>query len=257
MVTIDYTGYMDGETFSGGSATDRTLVVGSNTLLKDFEDGLIGALSGEEFDINLTFPKDYSNAEYAGKPAVFKVKLKKVEAKVLPELTDEFANKYSSDYQNVEDFKEGLRAQIKAEKMEEKALTNSAWNAVINNCEIKDVPEEMIKYYYDSLYASYAYYVYYNYKYDSIEEYIKNCDDLTLEELTNTFMTQAQGYAVSELVYRAICADKGYEVTDELYNEYKESYAADNNTEPTDIEIRQALLWEYAAKCVLDSVVCE
>lgn len=256
-VTVDYTGYMDGETFAGGSGTDRTLVVGSNTFLEDFENGLIGASTGEEFEIDAVFPEDYFNADYAGKPATFKVTVKKIEAEVLPELNDEFANRYNSEYQNVEDFRAGLAEQIKSENMEESVLTNSAWNAVINNCEIKDVPEEMIKYYYDSLYASYVYYVYYNYEYDSIEEYLEHCDDLTMDDLTGTLMTQAQGYAVSELVYRAICADKGYEITDEEYNGYKESCAADSSTEPTDIEIRQALLWDYAKGCVLDTVVCE
>lgn len=257
IVTLDYTGYIDGETFEGGSGTDRTIIVGSNTFLTDFENGLIGAQPGKQIEINLTFPEDYQYADYAGKAAKFEVNVKKIEQFKNPELDDAFANKYNSEYQTVEDFKNGVAEDIKAGKMEESALTNSAWNVVINNCSIKDIPEEMIKYYYDNLYASYVYYVYYNYKYETLEEYVEACDDLTMEQLTNTFMTQAQGYAVSEIVYRAICADKGYEITDEAYNEYKDSYIAEKNTEPTDIEIRQALLWKYASQCVLDSVICE
>ena len=187
----------------------------------------------------------------------FEVKINKITRANLPELSDEFANSYNSSYATVADMKEGIKAELKEENMQEDNLTSIAWNKVVSNCEVKDIPEDMIKYYYDSLYASYVYYVYYNYEYASFEEYLAACEDLTLDQLKETFMTQAQGYAGSELVYRAICNDKGYEITDEVYNEYKETFLKENGTEPTDIEIRQGLMWEYASKCVLDSMVVE
>lgn len=256
-VNIDYTGYVDGETFEGGSDTDCDLEIGSNSFIDGFEEGLIGAEKGDSLELKLKFPADYHNAVYAGRDVVFKVKVNKITRANMPEFNDEFANSYNSAYATAADMKEGIKAELKEENMQEDKLTSAAWNVVVSNCNVKDIPEEMIKYYYDSLYASYVYYVYYNYEYASFDEYLAACDDITLEQLKETFMTQAQGYAGSELVYRAICADKGYEITEEMYNNYKEAYLEENSTEPTDIEIRQGLMWEYARSCVLDSMIVE
>lgn len=256
-VNIDYTGYIDGKAFEGGSATGSDLVIGSNTFIDGFEDGLIGAKKGDSLELDLTFPENYHNADFAGVDVTFEVKVNKITRADLPELNDEFAGSYNSSYATVADMKEGIKAELKEENMKEDKLTSIAWNKVVSNCEVKDIPEEMIKYYYDSLYASYVYYVYYNYEYASFDEYLAACEDLTKEQLQETFMTQAQGYAGSELVYRAICNDKGYEISDEAYNEYKTTFLENNNTEPTDIEIRQGLMWEYASKCVLDTMVVE
>ncbi len=256
-VNIDYTGYIDGEAFEGGSAKGHDLVIGSNSFIDGFEEGLVGAKTGETIELDVTFPENYHNAEYAGADATFEVKVNKITRTNLPELNDEFAKSYNSSYATVADMKEGVKAELKEENLKEENLTSIAWNQVIRNSEVKDIPEEMIKYYYDSLYASYAYYVYYNYNYATIEQYIASCDDLTLDQLKETFMTQAQGYAGSELVYRAICDDKGYEISDAEYDEYKTTFLEENNTEPTDIEIRQGLMWKYASKCVLDNLTTE
>lgn len=256
-VNIDYTGYVDGETFEGGSGKSVDLVIGSNSFIDGFESGLIGAAAGDEVKLGLTFPINFRNKDLAGKAATFDVKINKITREVAPELTDEFANKYNSEYQTVDDMKAAVRAEIEADNRSEDTLTNLAWNVVVSNAEITDIPEEMIKYYYDNLYASYSYYVYYNYKYSSIEEYVAACDDLTMDDLKEKFAQQAQGYAGSELVYRAICADKGYEITDDAYNEFKENYKDENGSEPTDIEIRQGLMWQFAKDCVLSSVICE
>ncbi len=88
-VIIDFTGYVDGEKFEGGAATNYELVIGSKSFIPGFEDQIIGHKSGDEFDVNVTFPAQYLE-KLANKPAVFKIVLHEVKEKVLPELNDEF-----------------------------------------------------------------------------------------------------------------------------------------------------------------------
>ena len=88
-VNIDYTGYLDGEAFDGGSATDADLLIGSNSFIEGFESGLIGKSKGEEVTLDLNFPDPYSNnPDLAGKAVQFKVKINTIKA--APELTDEW-----------------------------------------------------------------------------------------------------------------------------------------------------------------------
>lgn len=87
-VTIDFEGFIDGVPFEGGKADNYVLVLGSNSFVPGFEEGLVGVKPGEEKDVNITFPEQYV-AELAGKPATFKVKLHEVKEKVIPTLSDE------------------------------------------------------------------------------------------------------------------------------------------------------------------------
>lgn len=103
-VNIDYTGYLDGEAFDGGSATDSDLLIGSNSFIDGFESGLIGKSKGEEVTLDLTFPDPYSNnPDLAGKPVQFKVKINAIKA--APELTDEWV-KNNTDKQTVDEYKD-------------------------------------------------------------------------------------------------------------------------------------------------------
>ncbi len=92
---IDFEGSIDGEVFEGGTATDHSLVIGSNTFIPGFEDQLIDAKAGDDLNVNVNFPEDYGKEELAGKPALFKVKIKEIKQKELPEVDDEFAKDVS------------------------------------------------------------------------------------------------------------------------------------------------------------------
>jgi FKBP-type peptidyl-prolyl cis-trans isomerase (trigger factor) len=83
VVNIDYTGYMDGTAFDGGSASDYNLTIGSNTFIDGFEEQIIGHKAGEEFDVNVTFPEDYSAENLAGKEATFKVKINSIKKQTI------------------------------------------------------------------------------------------------------------------------------------------------------------------------------
>ncbi len=118
-VNINYTGLLDGVAFEGGtddSEEGTDLVLGSNSFIDGFEDGLIGAVANEQRDLNLTFPEEYSNnPDLAGKAVVFQVTVNAVKEEVVPELTDEFISGIYTDYATVDEFKEALRESLNTE----------------------------------------------------------------------------------------------------------------------------------------------
>jgi trigger factor len=94
LVVIDFEGFVNGEAFENGKAEDHQLELGSNTFIPGFEEQLVGMKRDEERDIEVTFPLDYGKKELAGQDAVFKVRVKEIKEKVLPELNDEFASQF-------------------------------------------------------------------------------------------------------------------------------------------------------------------
>ncbi|WP_273264541.1 trigger factor [Flexistipes sinusarabici] len=114
MVVIDFVGTIDGEKFEGGSANDYSIVVGSNTFLEDFEDGLIGMKPGETKNIKVTFPENYAK-DLAGKEANFEVTLKEVKQKDVPELNDDFAKDIDENCETLDDLKKLVREDLEKE----------------------------------------------------------------------------------------------------------------------------------------------
>ena len=112
-VTIDFTGYIDGEAFEGGSAEDVPLVLGSGTMIPGFEEGLIGAAPGETRTLELKFPDDYRVEKLAGKDARFEVTVKKVAEPKLPEVDEDFIRSLGVE----EGTEEALRKEVR-ENME-------------------------------------------------------------------------------------------------------------------------------------------
>jgi len=108
---IDFEGFVDGEAFEGGKAEGHTLTLGSNSFIEGFESQIIGKSTGDEFDVNVTFPEEYHASELAGKPAVFKVKLHEIKLRELPELDDEFA-KDISEFDTLEEYRADIRGKL-------------------------------------------------------------------------------------------------------------------------------------------------
>ncbi len=119
IANIDYEGSVDGVPFDGGKDAGHKLNLGSNQFIEGFEEQVIGHKTGEEFDISVTFPKEYHAEELAGKDAVFKVKINEVQYKELPELDDEFA-KDVSEYDTLAELKDSIRKDM------QKALDDEA-----------------------------------------------------------------------------------------------------------------------------------
>jgi len=114
-LNIDFVGKIDGEAFSGGSATGTQLVLGSGRMIPGFEDGLVGAKAGEERVLNVTFPEDYQNLDLAGKAAEFTVKVNSVSAPTLPELTDEFFAQFGIKEGGIDGFRAEVRKNMERE----------------------------------------------------------------------------------------------------------------------------------------------
>lgn len=123
-VTIDFTGTIDGEAFSGGTASDFVLEMGQNRMIPGFEEGLLGHHVGEEFTISVSFPDDYQVENLQGKAADFAVKLKKIEQRQLPELTEEFVKRFGVKEGSLE----GLKAEVR--KNMQRELNNTVRDRV-------------------------------------------------------------------------------------------------------------------------------
>ena len=104
---IDFEGFVDGKSFDGGKAEDYALTIGSHSFIDTFEEQLIGKNIGEECEVNVTFPEEYHAAELAGKPATFKVTVKEIKVKELPELDDEFAGEVS-EFDTLDEYKKDI-----------------------------------------------------------------------------------------------------------------------------------------------------
>ena len=127
IVTIDFEGFVDGEAFEGGKAEDYSLTIGSHSFIDNFEEQLIGAKIGEEVTVNVTFPENYQAEELAGKPAEFKVTVKEIKVKELPELDDEFA-KDVSEFDTLDEYKADIKKNLtaaKEDKVVEKIIENA------------------------------------------------------------------------------------------------------------------------------------
>ena len=103
---IDFEGFVDGVAFEGGKGENHPLEIGSHTFIDTFEDQLVGKNTGDEVEVNVTFPEKYQAADLAGKPATFKVKINEIKAKELPELDDEFAQD-AAGVDTLAEYKEG------------------------------------------------------------------------------------------------------------------------------------------------------
>jgi trigger factor len=108
---IDFEGFLDGSAFQGGAAEDYLLGLGSGQLIEGFEEQLVGSKGGDEREVNVTFPADYQAEHLAGEEAVFKVKVREVREKVLPELDDEFASD-ASEFDTLEELRADIREKV-------------------------------------------------------------------------------------------------------------------------------------------------
>lgn len=141
---VDFEGFVDGKAFDGGKGTDYPLVIGSHSFIDTFEEQLVGKNIGEECEVNVTFPTEYHSAELAGKPAMFKVTVKEIKVKELPELNDEFASEVS-EFETLAEYKADIQAKLLEKKQKDAATENEnrVVDKVVENASM-DIPEPMI-----------------------------------------------------------------------------------------------------------------
>lgn len=144
-VTLDFEGFIDGKAFEGGKAEKYQLKIGSHSFIDTFEDQLVGLSVGDEKDVNVTFPSEYHQADLAGKPAVFKVKIHNVRERIMPELNDEFVQN-SSEFDTVEQYTNSIRERLvnQANESAEIEVDNRLLDMIVDGTKLT-LPEGMVK----------------------------------------------------------------------------------------------------------------
>lgn len=226
--TIDYVGKKDGKEFEGGSATDYPLEIGSGTFIEGFEEGIIGHKIGDKFDLNLTFPENYGNADLAGKPVVFTVTVKSIQQKNVPELNDEFVKKNSKKSKTVDEYKKEVKAELEKTNKEkyESSMKEKAWAEVIDNTEVTKYPQDKVdevKDQYRSQYEQMA--SYYGVEFSEfISQYMNMDEDKFNEELDKAAKNSVKQELAAELIAKEMKltpTDKEYE---KIYEDYASQY---------------------------------
>ena len=143
---IDFEGFKDGVAFDGGKGEDYPLEIGSGSFIPGFEEQLIGMNKGETKDIDVTFPENYGASDLAGQPAVFKVTVKDIKTKVLPEANDDLVKEAKiKDVETLEDYRTYMKKTISDRKEEENEenFTNELLTKIVENAEV-EIPDAMI-----------------------------------------------------------------------------------------------------------------
>ena len=144
-INIDFEGYLDGEAFDGGAAQGHDLVLGSNSMIPGFEDGILGMEAGQDKDITVTFPEDYNAAELAGKAAVFTIKVNTVSEATKPELNEEFFARFNPKEKGEAGFRTEIRSNMSREMNQ--ALKSKLKNKLLNaylELNSFDVPKALV-----------------------------------------------------------------------------------------------------------------
>jgi trigger factor len=144
VLLMDFEGTVDGKAFEGGKAGDYLLELGSGQLIEGFEEQLTGASPGEEREVEVTFPEDYQAEDLAGRDAVFKVEVKEVREKVLPDLDDDFASE-ASEFESIDDLRDDIAKRV-AEAVDERAEQDfrvAAVDAAVDAATV-EIPDDLV-----------------------------------------------------------------------------------------------------------------
>ena len=216
IAVIDYEGFADGVAFDGGKGEDYSLTIGSHSFIDNFEEQLIGKNAGEECEVNVTFPEEYHAKELAGKPVVFKVTVKEVKEKQLPELNDEFAGEVS-EFETLDAYKEDIRKKL-TEKKEAEAKTekeDAVITAVIENAQM-EIPEAMVETQQRQIVDEFAQRL--QMQGLSMEQYFQ-FTGLSYQHMLEQVKPQAERKIKSRLVLEAVVAAENIVATEEDYEE--------------------------------------
>ena len=218
-VDIDFEGFVDGVAFEGGKAEHHALTLGSGTFIPGFEDQLIGCKAGDEKDVVVTFPEEYHAKELAGKEAVFKCKVHKVEETILPEIDDEFAKDVSDTCETLDDLKKEISERLKKERQEaaDHAFEEKVLDAVIENMKA-DIPQAMIESQIDSIVQDFSYRL--QMQGMQLDQYLK-MSGTEMGAFRAMFREQAEHQVKSRLVLEKVAELENIAVSDtELEEEY-------------------------------------
>lgn len=257
-VVIDFKGFIDDTPFENGAAQDFELSLGSNSFIPGFESQLVGMKRDQEKDVEVTFPEGYGSKDLAGKPAVFKVLVKEIKEKSIPEINDTFAKEFEAE--SLEQLKERIKENAIAQEKQriDAQLQENMMNALIANNSF-DVPEGMVKN--QLLHLK-----------DSFTQKLK-AQGMTLEMLgmnDETFSTTYRDMAVQqvkgELIMDAIADQEGVEVEESVIEEKMQAFADQSNVPLEQVQkyfenaqamagLKGQVLQEKTSKFILDEAI--
>ena len=222
---IDFDGYLDGERFDGGKAEGYALELGSNSFVPGFEDQVVGMKIGEEKELAITFPADYT-PELAGKAVVFKVKLNSLTTPELPELDDEFA-KDVSEFDTLDEYKASIRENLTKSRTEraDADFRNEIMRQAVENI-TADIPEVMIEEKVEDILRNYASQFGMRDRNVSLDE-LKKMMGISDEAMETSIRPAALFQVKNDLLLDAVMDAEELADTDEAFAAYVEKTAQD------------------------------
>ena len=227
-VIIDFEGFVDGEAFDGGKAEDYSLELGSHSFIDTFEDQLAGKNTGDEVEVNVTFPEEYHAESLKGKPALFKVKINEIKAKELPEIDDEFASEVS-EYETLDEYKASVKADLEKKKADSAKAKkeDEALKKIIEDSQM-DIPDLMVETQADNMVDDYLQRM----RAQGITpQMYMQYTGTTQEMLVDQMKPQALSRIQARLVLEAIAKAENIEITEEDLEKELASMAEDYKME--------------------------
>ncbi|MFR3236578.1 MAG: trigger factor [Streptococcus thermophilus] len=232
-VVIDFVGSVDGVEFDGGKGENHSLELGSGQFIPGFEDQLVGAKSGDEVEVKVTFPEDYQATDLAGKAAVFVTKVNEVKAKEVPALDDELAKDLDDEVDTLDELKAKYRKELEAAKeiAFDDAVEGAALDLAVENAEIVELPAEMVE----------------NEVHRAMNEFMGNLQrqGISLKctsnywynprDLRKQYEADSDKRVKTNLVIEAVAAAEGFDATDEEIQKEINDLAAEYNMEVSQV----------------------
>lgn len=212
-VIFDFAGF-DGENqFDGGTAENYSLVIGSGNFIPGFEEQMVGLKTGEQKDLEVTFPEEYHEASLAGKPVTFKVTIHEVKAQELPELTDEFAKEMDEEVSSLDELKTKIRTRLENTRKQEAdaSMRDELVEAATKNATV-DLPEVMVENEVERMVQEFTQRI--QSQGIDLNMYFQ-LTGTTEEAMRSEMKEQAEERVKARLVLKQIVADEKIEVTDE------------------------------------------
>lgn len=270
VINIDFEGFVDGERYENACDEEYSLEIGSGTFIEGFEDGLVGAVIGNEVTLELTFPEDYHSAELAGKPVTFNVTVNCVEYRyehpdvLSQEIMEQLYGYGMASSADFDEFWTTVDKEIEAELISaaESAKMNDTWLAVVENSTLISCPEDEIEKYmdeYEAYYVSMAEY----YGYDSLDGLLQYMG-VTYDEFIAEGKTMANDQVYEMMLMYQIARAEGYDkleasAYEEGAAEYMEYYGFDDYAtmceEMGEHTVKEWVMADMVTKLVCDNAV--
>ena len=221
-VVFDFEGFCDGEAFDGGKAEKFSLEIGSGRFIPGFEEQIVGKNIGEDFDVNVTFPENYTAENLAGKPAVFKCKIHEIKGKELAELDDEFA-KDVSEFDTLAEYKADIKSKLEeTAKNHADSMLDNTISEKLAEILVAEIPEAMFEHRVADMLREWEYRN--RYAGITLQDYLRYTG-LTIDQFKENFRAPAEIQVKLRLALEKIAELEKIEITEDALNEQYQKLA--------------------------------